>query len=130
MYAPIPALGALPWVPEREHVSTASHQRKRVSVKVPTLLLFSRRCRNYQWSVGVNGCLQKVLMEDCVPLISLELLGRNMTEHILMILLTLHEVRSDYALTWVCGRTITGMLLRLRTAMVLAFSLTTLEEHI
>jgi len=46
----------------------------------------------------------------------------DMTEHILMIFPILHELRSDYALTLVCGRTITGMLLRLRTAMVSAFS--------
>jgi len=47
-----------------------------------------------------------------------------MTEHILMTCPKLYEVRSDYALTRVCGRTITVMLLRLRTAVVLAFSLT------
>jgi len=46
-----------------------------------------------------------------------------------MIFPTLHEVRSDYALTRVCGRTITVMMLRLRTAVVSAFSLTILEEH-
>jgi len=34
---------------------------------------------------------------------------------------TLYEVRSNYALTWVCRRTITCLLLRLRTAVVLAF---------
>ena len=42
---------------------------------------------------------------------------------------TLYEVRSNYALTRVCRRTITCLLLRLRTAVVLAFSLTTHEEH-
>jgi len=54
---------------------------------------------------------------------------RDMTEHMLMIFLTLHAVCSDYALTRVYGRTITGMLLRLRTAIVSAFSLTTVKEH-
>jgi len=54
---------------------------------------------------------------------------RDTTKHILMIFPTLHEVRSDYALTRVCGRTITCLLLRLRIAVVLAFSLTTHEEH-
>jgi len=49
--------------------------------------------------------------------------------NILMIFPTLHEVRSDYALTRVCGRTIAVMLLRLRTVIVSAFSLTTLEER-
>jgi len=52
-----------------------------------------------------------------------------MTEHILMIFPTLHEVRSDYALTLVCGRTITCMLLRIQTAIGLAFSLTIHKEH-
>jgi len=70
MYAPIPALGALPWAPKREHVPTVIHPKKRASVKVPTLLLFSRRCRNCQRSVGVNGCLQKVLIENHVPHVS------------------------------------------------------------
>ena len=46
-----------------------------------------------------------------------------------MIFPTLHEVRSDYALTRVCGRTIAVMLLRLRIAVVSVFFLTTLEEH-
>jgi len=54
---------------------------------------------------------------------------RDMTEHIVMIFPTLHEVCSDYVLTRVVRRTIAGMLLRLRTAIVSAFSLTTLEEH-
>jgi len=53
----------------------------------------------------------------------------DMTKHILMIFPTLHEVRSDYALTWVCGRMISCMLLRLQTTVVLAFSLTTHKEH-
>jgi hypothetical protein len=52
-----------------------------------------------------------------------------MNEHILMIFPTLIEVRSDYALTQVCGRTLAVMLLCLRTAIVSAFSLTTLEEY-
>jgi len=52
-----------------------------------------------------------------------------MTGHILMIFLTLHEVRSNYALTRIRGRTITYLLLRLKTAVVLAFSLTIHKEH-
>jgi len=52
-----------------------------------------------------------------------------MTKQILIIFPTLHEVRSDYALIRVCGRTITVMLLHLQTALVSAFSLTTLKEH-
>jgi len=53
----------------------------------------------------------------------------DMTEHIVMIFPTLHEVRSDYALSWIFRKTIAGMLLCLRTAIVSAFSLTTLEEN-
>jgi len=46
------------------------HPRKRATVEVPTLLLFTRRCRICQRSVGVNSiCLQKVFMEDRDPLI-------------------------------------------------------------
>ena len=61
-----------------------------------------------------------------------------MTKHVLMIFPTLHEARDYYALTRICGGNICVMLLRLRTAMVsafylttivLVFSLTTLEEH-
>jgi len=52
-----------------------------------------------------------------------------MSKHILMIFPTLHEVRSNYALPRVCGRMITCLLLRPRIAVVLAFSLTTHEEH-
>ena len=54
---------------------------------------------------------------------------RDMTEHILMIFPTLIEVRSDYVLTRVCGWTITCMLLHLRIALVLAFSLLNQEEY-
>ena len=54
---------------------------------------------------------------------------RDMSKHILMIFPTLHEVRSNYALPRVCGRMITCLLLRPRIAVVLAFSLTTHEEH-
>ena len=43
---------------------------------------------------------------------------RDMTEHILMIFPALHEVRSDFALTWVSGRTTAFILLRLRTTIV------------
>jgi len=100
-----------------------SHPRKRAAVKVPDFLLFSRRCRICQRSVGVDSvCLRKVFMEDRVPLMfwncwdPLHTLKfqvfftpcqRDTTKHILMIFLTLHDVRSDYALTRVCGRTIT-----------------------
>ena len=42
---------------------------------------------------------------------------RDMSKHILMIFPTLHEVRSNYALTRVCGRTITYLLLRPRIAV-------------
>ena len=49
-----------------------SHPRKRAPVKVPSLLLLSRRCR-ICWrtrSVGVDRvCLRKVFMENRVPLI-------------------------------------------------------------
>jgi len=120
-----------------------SHPRKRAPLKVPNLLLFSRHCRICRWSVGVDSvCLHQVLMEDRVPLIFWTLhtlkfqvfftpCERDMTEHIFksMIFPTLHEVRSNYALTQVCGRTITCMVLHFRTAVVLAFSLTTHEEH-
>jgi len=106
-----------------------SHPRKRAPVKVRTLLLFSKRCRICRRGVGVDSvCLRKAFMEDRVPLIfwtcwdPLHTLKvqvffapceRDMTKHILMIFSTLHEVRSDYALTWVCGRTIICKLLRL-----------------
>ena len=114
-----------------------SHPRKRARVKVPSLLLFSRRCRICRRSVGVDSvCLRKVFMENRVPLIFWNwsfkyssLCERDMSKHILMIFPTLHEVRSNYALTRVCGRTITCLLLRLRIAVVLAFSLTTHREH-
>ena len=117
-----------------------SHLRNSALVKVPKLLHFSRRCRICQQSVGVDRVgLRNVLMEDRVkrwdPLYALMLqvflapCESDMTKHILMIFATLHEVRSDYALIWVCGRTIAVMLLRLRTGIVLVFPLTTLEEH-
>jgi len=123
------------------HVSHPS--KKEDPVEVPNLLLFSRRCGRIRWlSVGVDRVgLWKVLIEIRVLLIfwncwnllhtmKLQVFFdpclRDMTEHILIIFLSLHEVQSDYALTWVCGRTITVMLLHLRTAVVLAFSLTTL----
>jgi len=73
-------------------------------------------------SVGVDRVgLRKVLIEDRVslmlwnswdPLHTLKLQAffapweRDMTEHILMIFPTLHEVRSEYVLTRVLGRTI------------------------
>jgi len=128
-----------------------SHPRKREpskkkGPKVANLPLFSMRCRRIcHQSVGVDRVsLRKVLMEDRVvlifwncwdPLHTLNLqvffapCERDITEHILMIFLTLHEVRSDYVLIQVCGRTITVMLLRLQTAIVSSFSPTTLEEH-
>jgi len=88
-----------------------SHPRKRAPLQVPTLLLFSRRCRICRRSVASvdSVCLRKVLMEDRVPLIfwncwdALHTLKfqvfftpckRDMTEYILMIFPTLHEVRS------------------------------------
>ena len=110
-----------------------SHPRKRAPGKVPSLLLFSRRCRICWRSVGVDRvCLWKVFMENCVPLIfwhcwdPLHTLKfqifftpceRDMSKHILMIFPTLHEVRSNYALTRVCGRPITCLRLRLFTHM-------------
>jgi len=116
-----------------------SHPRKWAPVEVPNLLLFSRRCRICWLSVGVDRVsLQKVTIEDHVALIfwncwdPLHTLKfqvffapceRNMNEHILMIFSTLHEVCRDYALTRVCGRTITVMLLRLQTAVVSTFNL-------
>jgi len=52
----------------RKHVIT--HPRKRAQVKIPNLLLFSRRCRICRRSVGIDSvCLQKVFMKDRVPLI-------------------------------------------------------------
>jgi len=53
---------------------------------------------------------------------------QDMSKHILMIFPTLHAVRRDYALTRVCGRTIT-CLLCLQITVVLAFSLTNHNEH-
>jgi len=122
-----------------------SYPRKRAQVEVPKLLNFSRRCRICQWNIAVDSvCLRKIFMEDRVPLIFgncwdplhtlkfqvfLTPCERDMTEHVLMIFPALHEVHSDYAWTRVRERTITCMLLRLRTAMLLAFSLTTHEEH-
>jgi len=47
-----------------------SHPRKRAPVEVPSLLLFSRRCRICWRSTGVDCvCLRKVRMENHVPLI-------------------------------------------------------------
>jgi len=47
-----------------------SHPRKRAPAKVPSLLLFSRRCRICRRSVGVDRvCLWKVFMENRVLLI-------------------------------------------------------------
>ena len=72
--------------------------------------------------------LRKVLIEDRVtlilwnrwdPLHALKLqvfcakCKRDMTENVLMIFLTLHEVRSDPALTRVCGRMTAVILLHL-----------------
>jgi len=109
-----------------------SHPRNRAQVKVPNLLLFSIRCRIFWQSVGVNSvCFQKVFMENHVSLIFwnywnplhtlklqvfFALCERDVTKHILMIFPTLHEVLNDYALTGVCRKTITSMLLRLQTA--------------
>jgi len=114
---------------DRSFSRHASHPRKRAPVKVLSLLLFSRRCRICQQSVGVDSVgLRKVPIEDCVTLIfwncwdplhtlKLQVLfapwERDMTEHISMIFPTLHGVCSDYALTRVCGRTITSMMMRL-----------------
>jgi len=88
-----------------------SRPRKRAQVQVPSLLLFSRRCRNCRRSVGVDSvCLQKVFMENSVPIIfwncwdPLQTLKfqifftpckRDMSNHILMMFPTLHEVRSS-----------------------------------
>ena len=45
-----------------------SHPRKRAPVKVPSLLLFSRRCRICRRTVGVDSvCLRKVFTENRVP---------------------------------------------------------------
>jgi len=114
-----------------------SHPRKRAPVKVSSLFLFSRRCGICRRSVGVDSvCQRKVFIENRVPLIfwncwdPLDTLKfqvfftpceRDMTKHFP----TLHVVRSNYALTRVCGRRINCLLLRLRIAVVLAFSLTT-----
>jgi len=102
-----------------------SHPRKGSPVKVPSLLLF-RIC----WrSVGVDSVyLRKMFMENRVPLIfwncwdplhSLKFqviftpCKRDMSKHISMVFPTLHEVRSNYVQTQVCGRTITCLLVRL-----------------
>jgi len=121
-----------------------NHPRKKDPVKVPNLLLFSRRCRICRQSVGSDSvCLRKVFIKSCLAHL-LEVLGsvthpevsniftpceRDMSKHRLMIFPTLHEVRSNYALTRVCGRTISCLMLRLGIAVVLAFSLTTHEEY-
>ena len=113
---------------DRSLSTHVSHPRKRAPFKVPSLFLFSRRCRIYWRSVGVDRvCLRKVLMKNRVPLICWHCWDplhtfkfqvfftpseRDMPKHILMIFPTLHEVRSNYVLTWVCGRTITCLLPR------------------
>jgi len=119
---------------DRSMTRHGSHPRERAPVKVPNLFIFSRRCRIRRRIVGVDRVgLWKVLMKNCVtlifwncwnPLQTLKLqvffspCECDMNEHILMIFPTLLEVRSDYALTQVCGRTLAVMLLCLRTASV------------
>ena len=98
-------------------------QERGAPVEGPTLLFSDRRCRIHPgqlcvlvdrvglWTVLIEDCVAFILWNSWDPLhtpktqLFFAMCEHNMTEHILIIFPTLHEVRSELALARVSGRT-------------------------